>query len=541
MKLTRRQGLKGLIGSVAAAALSAGGIPLQAFAQNRDRTLRHVMGGVVNSLDPTTMGSNRENFSMSVNIYDRLGSFGRNEVPGGYTFDMNQVRGELAERIDRSDDGLTFTFHLRDGATWHDGRPVTPQDVKWSLDRAVTAKTLAQSLFAGASMSAPDQFVIVGDRQVEVRLAKPDRLALPNLCTPFAAIFNSALAREHANPDDPWAIEWLKENTAAGGAYTVESHRAGQQITLRRNKAWKNGETGELPYFDRIIVQTVPEAATRANLLERGDADLAVDLAASDIGPIQERDAVQVFMTPQHNGFQAIVFGTQVAPFDDPAVRRAVAAALPTEAMFMASQFGRGRRLFGAQWSEALDATFPQPMPINENVDKAREMLKAAGHGDGIDTTFSFGTSVSVTAEPMAALIQEALGKIGVRVTVQKLPDAQFATLVAERKLPLFAEQTVAWLPSPDYFMRVFFSGDARWNYSGWQNQKVAELALAARYEIDQAVYDGHIKRFVDICLEDMPMALVWQASHDAVMAKGIRGYTYWYHRQADYRDLLRG
>ena len=61
-----------------------------------------------------------------------------------------------------------------------------------------------------------------------------------------------------------------------------ESFKAGENIILRRNENWRCGEDGQLPYFRRIIIQTVPEPATRANLIERGDADLSIDLAASD-------------------------------------------------------------------------------------------------------------------------------------------------------------------------------------------------------------------------------------------------------------------
>lgn len=539
MKISRRQSLQGLLGVAVASSLALGTAGT-ASAQSRAETLRHVMGGVVNSLDPTALGGNRENFSMSVNIYDRLCSFTRKPVSGGFVFDMTNIRGELAEKIDRSPDGLTFVFHVRQGATWHDGTPVTATDVKWSLDRAVTAKTLAASILAGGSLTKAEQFTIIGDRQIEVKLDKPDRLSLASLCTPFAPIFNSSLARKHATPEDPWSISWLKENTAAGGAYIVETYKAGQQLVLKRNENWKNGEGGALPFFHSVIAQTVPEATTRANLLERGDADLAVDIAASDIPGIEERNRVKVFSTPQFNGFQAIAFGTHVAPFDNATVRRAVAAALPYEDMFQAAQFGRGSRLFGADWKEPSDASFPQPMPLKTNIALAKQLLTEAGYPNGFETTFSFSTSLAAVAEPMAALIKESLAQIGIKVDVQKMPDSQLAELQSERKLPFFTDIGVAWLPTQDYFMRVFYSGAARWNFSGWENSEVTEIANKSRFEIDQEKYDAMSRRMIKIVAEEVPMPMVWQAAHDAVMAKNIDGYTYWFHRQADYRDLVR-
>src|SRR5690606_37806490 len=150
-------------------------------------------------------------------------------------------------------------------------------------DRAVAGKTLSTSQVATTSLASVDQFKIVGDKTVQVSLEKADRLALANLGVPFAPMFNSKLPQRNATAGDPWAQNWLKENTAAGGAYIVESHKPGQQTILRRNEAWKSGADGKLPHFLKIIAQTIPEAATRANLVERGDADLAIDLLASDI------------------------------------------------------------------------------------------------------------------------------------------------------------------------------------------------------------------------------------------------------------------
>ncbi|MBR0679900.1 ABC transporter substrate-binding protein [Roseomonas eburnea] len=541
MEFNRRQGLQGLLGVAAGGTLGAATAGREAAAQTRAETLRQVMGGVINSLDPTTPGGTRENFGLAMNIYDRLASFGRKPGEGGMTFDMDNIRGELAERIDRSPDGLTLTFHIRQGATWHDGTPVTAADVKWSLDRAVSARSLAPPQLSSGSLTSPEQFKVVGERQVEVKLPRPDRLALGNLCIPFAMMINSTLAKRHATADDPWAMNWLKENTAAGGAYIVETNRPGQQVVLRRNDAWKNGEGGTPPFFRRVILQTVPEASTRASLVERGDADLAIDLAASDVPAIESRGRVKVVSIPQTNAFQTIVFNTQMAPFDNPKVRQALAAALPYEAMFQAAQFGRGRILFGARWAEVPDAAFPRTMPLNLDIDRAKALLAEAGHPNGFATTFTFANSMTAFAEPMAALIKESLARIGVEVTVQKMPDAQISTMVVERRLPFFTDIGSAWLPAPDYFMRTYFTGTHRWNYSGWNNPEVAALTQTARFETDPAKYEAAVKRMINLVAENVPMAMVWQANQDAVMAKDISGYTYWFHRQADFRDLKRG
>lgn len=537
--ISRRQALKtALAGTAAAATGLPGATP--AAAQGRAETLRHVFAGVMNTLDPTLPGSTRESFGLSMAVYDRLASYGRKKVDGNWTFDFDNIRGELAERIDRSPDGRTLTAHLRKDATWHDGSPVTAEDVKWSLDRAVAPGGLSATQMAAGSLTKPEQVKIAGPGVIEISLDRPDRLTVANLGVPFSPMFNSKLAQKYATADDPWARNWLKENTAGSGAYTVEQFKAGQQVVLRRNEAWKSGPDGKPAFFRRVIGQTVPEAATRANLIEKGDADLAIDLQASDIDAMQRRGSVKLVATPQVNGFSAIVFNTRMAPFDDPKVRLAVAMALPYQPMFEAALFGRGRPLFGADWTTAPNATFPQRMPFRTDAARAKAMLAEAGHPNGFRTTFSFSSGVSAIAEPMASLIKEALGKIGIEVEIQKLPPAQMTTMEVERKAPFFISAGSAWLPAPDYYFRTYYSADQRWNFSGLRNQELETLAQSARFETDAAKYDADCRRMIDIVAREAPMVMVWQANQDAAMAPSLDGYTYWFHGQVDYRDLRR-
>ena len=101
--------------------------------------------------------------------------------------------------------------------------------------------------------------------------------------------------------------------------------------------------------------------------------------------------------------------------------------------------------------------TFPIPQPVKTDLAKAKEYLAAAGMPDGFSTTFAFNVGQAGTAEPMAALLKESLGKIGIKVDIQKMPDAQMSTAINEKKLPFFTEGIVAWLPSMDYFYRNFY------------------------------------------------------------------------------------
>jgi len=523
--------------SASAAALAYGSLP--ARAQSRAETLRYVTAGVVNTLDPVMLGATPEATALSTCTYDRLLRFGRKPSgPDSYVFDFSSIQGELAEGYELSPDGLTITLHLRDGGLWQDGSPITAEDVKWSLDRAVSAQTMSKAQVATGSLTSPDQFSVVDTRTVQIKLPRPDRLAVPNLATTYLPMYNSKLARQHATAEDPWATSWLKDNTAGSGAYAVANFVSGKQVTLTRNDKWTNGTK---PGFARLILQTVPEPETRANQVERGDADITIALQAEDMKRLEQSSSVRVIATPMPTGFGALIFNTQLAPFDKPEVRQALSYAVPYDALFDTALNGRGAKLYGADWTgEPPTAEFPQPLPLHTDYALAKQKLAAAGFPDGFETTLSFSVSRASFADPAAALIQESFAKIGVKVRIEKLPDPQMAAAITEKRLPMLLERSLALFPSTEYFFRIFLSGSSRWNFSSWNNAEVNQILPQARYEPDQAKYDAMAKRMIGIMADQVPMVMLWKPTFDVVTARNITGFTTRYNYYPDLRDLSR-
>ena len=152
-------GSKCLLSVVVPIALSLAAGSVQA--QTRAETLRYVTGASVNTLDPNIPGSTRESFAVSLSTYDRLVSFGRKQLNGKWVFDLDKITGELAETYDVSPDRLKLTFHLRKDAKFQDGAPVTAEDVKWSLDRVVTAPVLGKAQLLTGSLTSADQFRVI--------------------------------------------------------------------------------------------------------------------------------------------------------------------------------------------------------------------------------------------------------------------------------------------------------------------------------------------------------------------------------------------
>ena len=109
---------------------------------------------------------------ISLSTYDRLVSFGRKQLNGKWVFDLDKITGELAESYEVSPDRLKLTFHLRKDAKFQDGSPVTAEDVKWSLDRAVTAPVLGKAQLLTGSMTSADQFKVIDPLDLRSHAAK---------------------------------------------------------------------------------------------------------------------------------------------------------------------------------------------------------------------------------------------------------------------------------------------------------------------------------------------------------------------------------
>lgn len=537
MDMTRRQSMLGVL-SLAA----AGAFPTRSHAAQHRTTIRHITGNAINTLDPTMLGSTRESFGLSMSVYDRLITFGKKQLPNSiWTFDPDVIEGELAESYEISDDRCKVTLHIRPEARWHDDTPVTAEDIKWSLDRGVSADSLTKPQFSSGSLVSTDQIRIAGPHTIEILLSRPDQLMLPNLAMPYAIMINSRLARQHATSDDPWAQKWLQHNTAAGGAYYVESFKPGINTILKRNEKWHSYTQGAGPFFETVISQTVPEATTRASLIERGDADIVIDLESYDVIAMQARRQARIYSALQSNCFTLLAFNTQIAPFNNVKVRQAIAAALPYEDMFSASLFGRGSPLFNGKWkSEPTDISFPQALPAATDLVRARALLVEAGFPNGFTTDFSYATSQATTAEPMAQLLQEGLGKIGIRINIQKLPDAQFNTLEAQKKLLFYTDIAAGWIQKTYYFFYLYFTRDQRWNFSSWNSAEMVDLTSTARFETDSGKYEEECRKMITMLAEQVPLIMLWRPNMDAVTAPDLEGFVYQFYRQIDFRSLYR-
>lgn len=376
------------------------------FAQD-DKVLVIGHAEATDSFDPQRAFTQTTGFLHKV-IYETLVTFPSE--------DAGSILPALAESWSVSDDGLTYTFNLREGVLFSTGNPLTAADVVFSLNRLKNLKDspafLADNI---ASVEAVDDLTVT----ITLTAENPAFLSrLPNsvfqIVDSQTVIANGGTDAENAAEVDT-AEDFLNANSVGTGPYMLESWEPQVQTTLVRNPNWR----GELPYFDRIIVTNIPEAATQKIALEAGDIDLALDLTADQISTMGNNPDISIFRGPGNIVHFLLMNAdpTIGGPMSDSRVQMAVRLALDYEGY---------KALWGgvnpaANLAVGLLGALDPSEALTRDLDRARELLAEAGYADGLDVTlqypdFSFqGVNMNTNAQKIVADLAEA----GIRVTLQ--------------------------------------------------------------------------------------------------------------------------
>ena len=489
-----------------------------------------------NSLDIQAVGANRPAYGVAWLAYDRLMSFGKKTVNGIPYYDHTKLIPELAESWEMAKDGMSVSFKLRADATFHDGSPVTAADVKWSYDRALAMGGFPQFQMKAGSLESPDQFEALDERTFRVKFVRKDKLSMPDMAVPVPAIYNATLAKKNATPDDPWAAKWLKNNTAGGGAFKVLSWKPGQEVVYERFEQWKSGP---LPKLKRIIQREVPAAGTRRALIEKGDADMSYEMPPKDFALLSQdkSSGLVVQSTPVENAIWYLGMNVNTPPFNDIKVPQAIAYAVPYEKVYTRAFYGRAVKLWGGK--PVAEAAWPTPHSYNTNMAKAKALLAEAGYANGFETSLSFDLGQGTISEPIAVLLQESLAELGIKASINKVPGANWRAQMLKKDMPIFINRFGGWLNYPEYFfVWNFHSSDPVFNTSSYKNLKMDALIESARFETNPKKYEATVKTMVNLLYTDLPRIPLAQPVMDVVMNKSVKGYTYWFHVQPDYRQI---
>lgn len=377
------------------------------------------------SLDPQ-MANDTSSSCALIQMYEPLFEFSPDKKLVGY----------LAENWKQLDP-MTWEITLRKGIKFHNGDELTAEDAVFTLHRMTTPKAAAVKSY-GANID-PEGLKVIDRYTFQVKSSAPMAGFLAYLNHSSSYIMNKK-AVEAAGED------YGKEPIGTG-PFKFVSALKGDHITLERFEDY----WGEKPKFKTLKIRTIPETTSRVIELETGNIDIAYGLPTSDFKRLQEEGKVNVYNKPGLS-ITYMGFNTQTPPFDNPEVRRAITIAIDREAALDVVYQGLGR----VPTSPLLPINnyFPEPVPVEYDPDKAREMLDKAGVKD---LAFTIYTNENKQRKDYAEVIQNMLSELDIKVDIQVLEWGTFLDQLKAGKLPVFM---IGWSasdinPDPDAYIKA--------------------------------------------------------------------------------------
>lgn len=442
----------------------------------------------------------------------------------------------LAERVDVSEDGRTYTFHLRRGVKFYpSGNEMTAADWLFSSERQLSEPVIGYCQFENHEASITDigSIEVVDDYTVRVTTDETNPRTLPFMRFQQFAILDSETVRDHATDKDPWATEWLSQHTAGTGPYYIHSRVPGNELVLHANPYY----WGDVPHFERVIIKIVPDVTTRLALLQRGDLDIVTGVTPHLAARVAGNPAVDVVSVPSSTRIYA-GFNKQVEPFDNAALRQAIAYAVPYDEIIAHLFDGEARR-YDSFVLPGVPGYTGAGFDYDLDLDKAREKLAEAGVAPGTRIPLSVDSSVGLHGD-IAALIQDHLGRIGVQVDIRTLPPAEFKALRHEERLGFFIHSTISWIDDPSTIVGLWMESDARGNRTGFRSETVDKLQQQWQFAPYGEERDAAYRRIQQIYNESLPVIYIALPHHTLLMAADIGGYALYKDANIRYSDLFR-
>ncbi|WP_038132520.1 ABC transporter substrate-binding protein [Thioclava indica] len=432
----------------------------------------------VATLDPA-IGYDWQNWSMIKSLFDGLMDY----VPG-----TTELRPGLADSYDVSDDGMTFIFHLRPGVTFHNGREMTAEDVKYSLDRVTNpvtqspgagffASIMGYDAMADGSASELSGVEVVDPATVKITLSRRDATFLHVMALNFASIVPKEAVEE-------WGTDFGKHPVGTG-AYKLANWTIGQQLVFAKNtEYWRAG----VPYLDQITFEVGQEPIVALLRLQKGEVDVPGDgIPPAKFEEVMSNPAEKARVVEGgqlQTGY--ITLNVKTPPFDNLKVREAVNMAINKQRI---TQMINGRAIPANQ---PLPPTMPGYSKDYKgyafDADAAKALLAEAGFADGFSTELYV---MNTDPNPrIAQAIQQDLKAIGVSADIKSLAQANVIEAGGAGKAPMIWSGGMAWIadfPDPSNFYGPILgcagAGEGGWNWSKFCDPEIdAEATKADSY-----------------------------------------------------------
>lgn len=443
------------------------------------------------SLDPSTI-TDGESLAVTKNIYDTLVDYGEQDTT---------IHEMLAVDWDVSDDGLTYTFQLREGVKFHDGTDFNAEAVKFNFDRwkegdAETAPYYV-SMFGEGEDSVIKEVKAEDELTVVFTLNRPQAPFLQNIAMDPFGIASPTAVKEQG--------EAFGQNPVGTGAYVFKEWKPNETITLEKNPDyWDEGK----PELNTVIFQVIPDNAARLTALKTGEIDLMDGLNPSDIEGIEASEDLQIILRPPMNvGY--LGFNVETAPFDDPKVRQALNHAVDKQSIIDSFYAGNADPAVNPM-PDVIPGYNDEIEPYAHDPEKAKELLAEAGYEDGFDMTlWAMPNPRPYMPEPqkIAEAIQAQFANVGVNAEVKTMEWATYLDKAAKGELEAFMLGWTGDNGDADNFLYALLDKESIGsnNYSYYANDKLHDILIEAQSEPDQDKRSELYKEAQVIIHEDAP------------------------------------
>ena len=442
--------------------------------------------------------------------------------------DVSKIFGVVAEDWTMSDDGKTMSFTVRQGKKFASGNDLTAEDVVFSLVRAVKLDK-SPAFILGQFGLTPDNVETMvkqtGDYSFELTMdqAYAPTFLLYCLTATVAAVVDKDLTMAN-EVDGDYGYNWLKTNYAGSGAFTIREWRANESVVLERNDNYG----GDKPALARAIYRHIPEAATQRLLLEKGDIDVARDLLPEEIEALSTNPDIKI-----DSGVKGTIFYLALNQKNEflskPEVREAMKYLVDYQTI--ADTIVKGKMQVHQTFLPKGFLGELDSNPYALNVEKAKELLAAAGLPDGFTVTMDTRNTPDVTA--IAQAVQQTMALAGITLEIIPGDGGQTLEKYRARTHDIYIGN---W--GPDYqdphtnatFARNPDNSDEAaakplaWR-NAWDIPEMTAKADGAVLERDSEKRAQTYRELQEEHLKTSPFVIMFQETEIAALRSNVKGY----------------
>ncbi|MBW2056566.1 MAG: ABC transporter substrate-binding protein [Deltaproteobacteria bacterium] len=415
----------------------------------------------------------------------------------------------LAESVDVSDDGLVYTFHLRRGVKFHDGTPMTAEDVKFSIDR----------LYQHPRSFFSDMFQIIKGTRIidpytfEVTLKKK---YVPFLST--MALFSASIVPKKYM--EAKGEEYFGTHPVGTGPFKFVEWRRGDEIVLERFKDhWRKG----MPYLDAVRLKIIPESNTRILNIMNKDIHVANFIPYNMIAQLKANPDIDMQINPLTK-IDFLLFNHLKEPYNDLKIRQAMNYAVDRKAIIKSVLFGYG---------EVANTFLPNMLGLDRSIkgytydlEKAKQLMKESSRPNGFKTTL-LNIAGSAEYTQRAVILKEQLAKIGIDVNIEMVEEGTWWDRISQLDYEISDAYMTTDIVDPDelLFFACVYGGGSKAYFTSWRNEEFDKLARATQTETDHEKRMKMYSRLQQMQVDDAQLLLLYRSPSRCAVLKTVHNF----------------